>query len=125
MRSSHCGTTGLAVSLECWDAGSIPGPAQGVKDLALLQLRYTSQLWVGSDPWPGNSICCRIKTKNEYKELPHQPSNFSPERCSAVHSTAQSLNLNVITLKNSPRPKYISSQLAARKERVFLVTGKP
>ena len=81
MRSSHCGTTGLAVSLECWDAGSIPGPAQGVKDLALLQLRYTSQLWVGSDPWPGNSICCRIKTKNEYKELPHQPSNFSPESC--------------------------------------------
>ena len=25
----------------------------GVKDLALLQLQLGSQLWLGSDPWPG------------------------------------------------------------------------
>ena len=35
-------------------SGSIPGPAQQVKDLALLQLRLS-----GSDliPWPKSSIC--------------------------------------------------------------------
>ena len=27
-RSSHCGATGSVASLECWDTGSIPGPAQ-------------------------------------------------------------------------------------------------
>ena len=42
LRSSHCGTMGLAASLECWDAGSIPIPAQWVKDLVLLQLRCRS-----------------------------------------------------------------------------------
>ena len=35
----------MAVSLEPWDAGSIPGPGQQVKDLAL------PQVWLGSDPW--------------------------------------------------------------------------
>ena len=33
--SSHCGATGTAASWERWDIGSIPGPAQGVKDPAL------------------------------------------------------------------------------------------
>ena len=31
-RSSHCGTTGSAASLEPWDAGSLPGPAQWVRN---------------------------------------------------------------------------------------------
>ena len=30
-RSSHCGTMGSAASLELWDAGLIPGPAQWVE----------------------------------------------------------------------------------------------
>ena len=30
--SSHCGATGSAASWERWDAGSIPGSAQWVKD---------------------------------------------------------------------------------------------
>ena len=62
----HCGAKGLVMSWECWVTGSIPGPAQWVKDLALLQLRLWSQLHFGSDSWPGNSICCRA-SKNENK----------------------------------------------------------
>ena len=36
IRSSCCGAMGSEKSWERWDAGSIPGPAQWVKDLALL-----------------------------------------------------------------------------------------
>ena len=45
------------MSWEHWNAGLIPGPAQRVKDLVLLELRLSSQLWLGSDPWPRNSMC--------------------------------------------------------------------
>ena len=47
--------TGLAVSWERCDTGSIPGPTQWVKDLALPQLQLRSQLWLGSYPWPSSS----------------------------------------------------------------------
>ena len=47
----------LAASWDHWDMGLIPSPAQWVKDLALFQLSLRSRLWLGSDPWPGNSIC--------------------------------------------------------------------
>ena len=49
-----------------WDAGSIPSPTQWVKDLVLQQLQFRSQLWLGSDPWPGKSICHRAD-KKEWK----------------------------------------------------------
>ena len=55
--SSPCGTVGSVASLQCWDTMSIPGPAQWVRDPALPQLWHRSQLWLTSDPWPGNSIC--------------------------------------------------------------------
>ena len=35
VRSSHCGTTGSAVSLQHKDTGSIPGPAWWVKGSGL------------------------------------------------------------------------------------------
>lgn len=38
-RSSCCGTTGLVVSWELWDAGLIPSLAEWTKDPVLLQLQ--------------------------------------------------------------------------------------
>ena len=55
----------MAASLEHWDAGSIPGPAQW--EAVLLQLWKRSKLQLGSDPSPGNSICHGV-AKNEKKE---------------------------------------------------------
>ena len=40
--SSHCGATRSVLSLQHWDAGSIPGPIQWVKDPGLLQLQRRS-----------------------------------------------------------------------------------
>ena len=35
------------------------GPAQWVKDQILPQVQHRLQMWLGSDPWPRNSICRR------------------------------------------------------------------
>ena len=56
---------GSALSWEHWDTGSIPGPAQWVNDLALLQLWPRWQLWLGSDPWPRYFICHRAAKKEK------------------------------------------------------------
>ena len=37
----------------------------GLKDPALLQLWPRSQLWLRSDPWPGNSICHGVVIKEK------------------------------------------------------------
>ena len=43
----------------------------GLKDLALPQLWYRSQLQLRSDPWPRNSICHRVaKKENENQKNP-------------------------------------------------------
>ena len=42
-----------------------PGPAQWVKDPALLQLWQRLQLWLRSDPWPRNYICYGAERKKE------------------------------------------------------------
>ena len=59
---------GLAVSLERWDAASIPGPVQWVKDLELLQLWHRSLLQLVSDPWSGNSICLEAAEKEKERK---------------------------------------------------------
>ena len=38
----------------CGMAGSIPSPAQWIKDVALPSLWHRSQMQLGFDPWPGN-----------------------------------------------------------------------
>ena len=45
-----------------------PGPAERLKDLVLQPLWFRSKLQLGSDPWPGNSICCRAAKKEKKKE---------------------------------------------------------
>ena len=44
-----------------------PAP-QCVKDLALPQLWCRSQLHLGTDPWPGNTICHGAAQKEREKE---------------------------------------------------------
>ena len=44
------------------EAGLIPHLAEWFKDLVLPQ-----QLQLGSDPWPGNSLCCRVAKKRKKK----------------------------------------------------------
>ena len=56
LRNCCCGTMGLMVSWEHWDAGLIPGPALWVKDPSLLQFHLSCKLRLGSDSWLGNSI---------------------------------------------------------------------
>ena len=49
--------------------GLIPCLAQWVKDPAPQQLRHRSQVRLGSDPWPRNSLCCgATKMKKRLKK---------------------------------------------------------
>ena len=50
---------------EHWYTGSIPSPAQWVKDPVLPQLWLRSQLWLRYDPWPGNFIYYRVSKNRE------------------------------------------------------------
>ena len=45
----------------------VQSPAQhsGLKDPALPQLLHRSQLQLGSDPWPGNSVCQAMAIKEK------------------------------------------------------------
>ena len=47
------------LTLSLGSTGSIPGPMQWVKDLAL------PQLWLGFDPWPGNFYMLRVWLKKK------------------------------------------------------------
>ena len=66
-QSFHCGAMGSAASWECSDAGSVPGPPQWLKDLALPQLQLRSRLRLRSDPWP-TAPCTAEAAKNGKKK---------------------------------------------------------
>ena len=60
-RISHCGTMGSVASLQCQDAGLIPGPVQGLKYPVLPQLQHRLQLWLRSLVWE----FCKKKNKKK------------------------------------------------------------
>lgn len=68
---------GMGSALEHWDAPSIPGPIQRVKDLELLQMQIRLQWRVGSDPWLRDFICLGVakKTKRTPKQTNKQTEN--------------------------------------------------
>ena len=86
--SFHCGAVGSAASWECWDAGLIPSCTQRLKDLALLKLRLCLHLWLGSYPWPRNSICSRMAKKK--KKLLDGSSNSTPGHMSKGNENRKS-----------------------------------
>ena len=69
MGSSLCGSLGSEVSWEQWDTGSIPGPAQWVKDLVLPRRQLRLKLRLGSDSRSRNSICHGEAKKGKKKKL--------------------------------------------------------
>ena len=70
VRSSQCGTMGLVVSWEYWDTGWIPSQVQWLKDPVLPQLQPGWQVWLESDSWPRNSICCGTAKKEKKNVAP-------------------------------------------------------
>ena len=83
------------MSLQFWDTGSILGPAECVKDLVLPQLQGRSQLWLGSDHWPGNTICCGAAKKE--KEREREKKNIFDETVEMIHlMTFQTCPLNIL-----------------------------
>ena len=65
----HLGSSGMQVPSRAWPCGleiqHCCNWASWVGDLALLQLRL--QMWLGSDPWPRNSMCHRAAKKKKTK----------------------------------------------------------
>ena len=76
--SSHCDAMGLAASAApgCRFA---PKPSRGLKDSALTQLQCRLQLWLGSDPWPGTSVCHREARKEKTEPLTLLCANLSSD----------------------------------------------
>ena len=73
--------------LEYRDTGSIP--AQCVKVPALLQLQHRLQLLLGSDPWPGNSICHGVAKKKRKRQ----------KKCKVGRSLVAQRVMNLITIQ--------------------------
>ena len=88
---------GLAVSWEPWDIGLIPSQAQWVKDPALPQLWLGWQLQLRSDPWPGNSMCCRKEERGGGQSLLPAPTLNQQ-----THPTSSSENDSFLLRQSQP-----------------------
>ena len=73
-----------------------PAPHGGVKDPVLFQLRCRSHLWLRSDPWPRNSLCCgaakkrrekNVEVKHEKLSVHHRKPGLSREGSAGVWLT--------------------------------------
>ena len=62
-------------SSRCGGKGSIPGPAQWNKDVALLRLQCRQQLWLGFNPWPRNFPMLPVQQQKK-KEKKRIAKNF-------------------------------------------------
>ena len=86
-RSSHCGTKSSTGSWEYWEAGSIPCPAQWVKDPALLQLRLRFRLW--QDLTPGLETPCISRQPKMEREKKNQKTIFFMNQTERLVSTSR------------------------------------
>ena len=66
-QSSHCAAVSSCSC--CGGAGSILGPAQWVKDPALVQPWCKSQLWLRVDPWLGNAHMLQVRPNKRKKNV--------------------------------------------------------
>ena len=77
---------GSAASLQRWDTGSIPSPAELVKYPTLRQLQLKLQLCSDLIPGPGNSISHRLTKKKK-----------SPSKEKLCHCDEQNTELSLNT----------------------------
>ena len=92
-RNSYSGSIGSVVSWKFRGAGLIPSLAQWIKDPVLLQLQFRLQLQLGSDPWPGNSVCCRVTKKEKKNGVPVWLSSSLHPSCGVGHRRSWDLLL--------------------------------
>ena len=64
---SHCGATSSVVSWECWDEVQSLAWHSGLRIWCChsCKLQLKLQVWLGSDPWPRNSICLGVAKKKK------------------------------------------------------------
>ena len=58
----------------------------GLKYLALLQMWHRSQLWLGSDHWPGNSICQGVANTHTHTHTHTHTQTIKPKIISLNHA---------------------------------------
>ena len=83
---------GSAASLQCWEVGLIPSLAQWVKGSGTATAAVAwrrSQLWLRSDPWPGNSICHWAANRKKKKKNSKKKRNKSFLSCHGSSATVQ------------------------------------
>lgn len=87
-KGSCCSVIGSATSLECQDMGLILSRAQWVLVLP--------QLWLGSDPCPGNPMCCKVakneKKKTQIKLMEDVISHHVCMACKGFHGMSEALH---------------------------------